>query len=83
MYTMVKIHYDPAAQTVIYKTKMVDGPNRNFELFDPLDFLAAVTSDVANRGEHLVRYVLLQRSAGQATEPGRREVAAGNGPALR
>ena len=60
-FSMDKIHYDPAAQTVIYKTKMVDGPNRNFELFDPLDFLAAVTSHVANRGEHLVRYYVEYR----------------------
>jgi hypothetical protein len=41
---------------VIYKTKTVAGPNRNFEIFDPLDFLAAVTSHIPNRGEHLVRY---------------------------
>jgi hypothetical protein len=41
---------------VIYKTKMVVGPNRNFEVFDPLDFLASVTSHIPNRGEHLVRY---------------------------
>jgi len=44
---MNKIRYDPAARTVIYKTKMVEGPNRNFEIFDPLDFLAAVTSQGA------------------------------------
>ena len=41
---------------MIYKTRMVEGPNRNFEIFDPLDFLAAVTSHIPNRGEHLVRY---------------------------
>ena len=41
---------------MIYKTKMVEGPNRNFEIFDPLDFLAAVTCHIPNRGEHLVRY---------------------------
>ena len=55
-FSMDKIRYDPAAQTVIYTTKMVEGPNRNFEIFDPLDFLAAVTSHIPNRGEHLVRY---------------------------
>jgi hypothetical protein len=47
---MNKIRYDPAAQSVIYKTKMVAGPNRNFEIFDPLDFFAAVTSHIPNRG---------------------------------
>lgn len=35
---------------------MVAGSNRNFEIFDPLDFLAAVTSLIPNRGEDLVRY---------------------------
>lgn len=35
---------------------MVKGPNRNFQVYDPLTFLAAVTSHIPNRGEHLVRY---------------------------
>jgi hypothetical protein len=55
-FSMNKIRYDTTAQSVIYKTKMVEGPNRNFEIFDPLDFLAAVTCHIPNRGEHLVRY---------------------------
>jgi len=53
---MNKIRYDPAAATVIYKTKLVEGPNRNFEIFDPLDLLAKATAHIPNRGEHLVRY---------------------------
>jgi len=56
-FSMNKIRYDPAAATVIYTTKMVEGPNRKFEIFDPLDFLAAVTCHIPNRGDHLVRYV--------------------------
>ncbi|HWR98896.1 MAG TPA: hypothetical protein VN317_10785, partial [Candidatus Methanoperedens sp.] len=36
---------------------MFEGPNRNFEIFDPLDFLAKATAHIPNRGEHLVRYV--------------------------
>jgi len=55
-FSMNKIRDDHAPQSVIYKTKMVPGANRNFEIFDPLDFLAAVTSHIPNRGEHLVRY---------------------------
>ena len=54
-FSMNKIRYDPAAGSVIYKTKMVEGVKRNFEIFDPLDFLAAVTSHIPNCGEHLVR----------------------------
>jgi hypothetical protein len=55
-FSMNKIRYDTKAQSVIYKTRMVPGANRNFEVFDPLDFLAAVTAYILNRGEHLVRY---------------------------
>ena len=32
-FSMDKSHCDNAAQTVIYNTKMVEGPNRNFEIF--------------------------------------------------
>jgi len=35
---------------------MVPGANRNFAIFDPLDFLAAVTCHIPNRGDHLARY---------------------------
>jgi len=28
----------------------------NFEVFDPLDFLAEVTQHIPNKGEHLIRY---------------------------
>jgi hypothetical protein len=55
-FSVNQIRYDHKARAVIYKTKMVRGTNRNFEIFDPLDFLAAVTSHIPNRGEHLVRY---------------------------
>jgi len=32
------------------------GIPRNYELFDPLDFLAAVTQHIPNKGEHQIRY---------------------------
>jgi hypothetical protein len=32
------------------------GPSRNFQVFDPLDFLAEVTQHIPNAGEHLIRY---------------------------
>ena len=35
-FSMNKIRYDTITQTVIYKTKMVERPNRNFEIFGPL-----------------------------------------------
>ena len=50
-----RITYNAAEGTVIYRTKNSTGANRNEVLFDPLDFIAAVTSHIPNRGEHLVR----------------------------
>ena len=54
-FSVGKITWAPG-RTVIYRTKMVKGPNRNFQVYDPLDFLAAVTAHIPDRGEHLVRY---------------------------
>jgi hypothetical protein len=58
------------AGKVIYKTEhnavgrfpepgdeeLAAGPSRNFQVFDPLDFLAEVTQHIPNAGEHLIRY---------------------------
>jgi hypothetical protein len=35
---------------------LLAGPKRNFQVFDPLDFLAEVTQHVPEPGEHLIRY---------------------------
>ena len=32
------------------------GVSRNFQVFDPLDFLAELTQHIPNQGEHLIRY---------------------------
>jgi hypothetical protein len=58
------------AGKVIYKTEhnavgrfpepgdeeLLAGPSRNFQIFDPLDFLAEVTQHIPDAGEHLIRY---------------------------
>jgi hypothetical protein len=58
------------AGKVIYKTEhnavgrfpepgdeeLLAGPSRNFQIFDPLDFLAEVTQHIPAPGEHLIRY---------------------------
>jgi hypothetical protein len=58
------------AGKVIYKTEhnavgrfpepgddeLLAGPSRNFQVFDPLDFLAEVTQHIPDFGEHLIRY---------------------------
>jgi len=35
---------------------LLAGPKRNFQVFDPLDFLAEVTQHIPDAGEHLIRY---------------------------
>lgn len=35
---------------------MLPGPKRNFQGFDPLDFLEEVTQHIPGPGEHLIRY---------------------------
>jgi len=35
---------------------LLAGPKRNFQVFDPLDFLAEVTQHIPDPGEHLIRY---------------------------
>jgi hypothetical protein len=37
-------------------TTLMAGIPRNFEVYDPLDFLAEVTQHIPNKGEHRIRY---------------------------
>ena len=37
-------------------TTLMAGIPRNFEVFDPLDFLAEVTQHIPNKGEHQIKY---------------------------
>ena len=55
-FSVDKIQYSCRESSVIYKTKMVKRPNRNFQVYDPLDFMAAVTAHIPDRREHLGRY---------------------------
>lgn len=36
--------------------ELAAGISRNFEVFEPLDFLAEVTQHIPNKGEHQIRY---------------------------
>lgn len=36
--------------------ELLAGPSRNFQVFDPLDFLAEVTQHIPDPGDHLIRY---------------------------
>jgi hypothetical protein len=53
---------------------LLAGPKRNFQVFDPLDFLAEVTQHIPQAGEHLIRYYGFysnkSRGLGAQVQPG-------------
>ncbi len=51
-----KMRYHAKSHTVIYRSKMHPVLKRNFEVFPVLDWIAAVTAHIPNKGEHLLRY---------------------------
>jgi hypothetical protein len=55
-FSLQKMRYQPTSRTVIYRSKMHRVLKRNFEVFPVLDWIAAVTAHIPNKGEHLVRY---------------------------
>jgi hypothetical protein len=83
------------AGKVIYKTEhnavgrfpepgddeLLAGPSRNFQVFDPLDFLAEVTQHIPDPGEHLIRYYgwYSNKTRGQRAQ---RQPAAGAGTGI-
>lgn len=44
------------ADTVIYRSRLNPKINRNFEVFTPTDFLAAITQHTPDKGAQMVRY---------------------------
>ena len=42
--------------TIIYRSKLNAKINRNFEVFSPVDFLAAITQHIPDKGAQMVRY---------------------------
>ncbi len=50
------MRYHATSRTVIYRSKMPRVLTRNVEIFPVLDWIAAVTAHIPNKGEHLLRY---------------------------
>ncbi len=48
------------------------GPSRNFQVFDPLDFLAEVTQHIPHPGAHLVKEFSATADCGTSERPGHR-----------
>ena len=55
-FSMEKMELTAPAGKVLYKSKMSAKTHRNFELFEPTDFIAAITQHIPDKGVQMVRY---------------------------
>ncbi len=55
-FSLQKMRDHAKSRTVIYRSKMHPVLKRNVEVFPVVDWIAAVTAHIPNKGEHLVRY---------------------------
>ncbi|MBI2999670.1 MAG: transposase [Deltaproteobacteria bacterium] len=55
-FSQEKMIYREETKTVLYRTKMKPGSKKNFAVFPVLDWIAALTTHIPNKGEQLVRY---------------------------
>ena len=53
---MEKMEIVAPSGKVLYRSKMSAKTHRNFELFDPTDFIAAITQHIPDKGVQMVRY---------------------------
>lgn len=54
------------------------GMRRNYQVFDPLDFLASVTQHIPNKGEHQIRYYGFYSNKSRGMREGKRQTANGD-----
>ena len=55
-FSQEKMTYREETKTVLYRTKMRPGTKKNFAVFPVLDWIAALTTHIPDKGEQLVRY---------------------------
>lgn len=55
-FSVAKMTMESPADTVIYRSQLNAKINRNFEVFTPTDFLAAITQHIPDQGVQMVRY---------------------------
>ena len=55
-FSVEKMHPDPETGTIIYRSGMNPKIRRNFEIFSPCDFIAAITQHIPDKNFQLVRY---------------------------
>jgi len=55
-FSVEKMTMESPTDNVIYRSRMSVKINRNFEIFSPADFLAAITQHIPDKGVQMVRY---------------------------
>ena len=55
-FSMEKMEITAPSGKVLYRSKMSAKTHRNFELFEPTDFIAAITQHIPDKGVQMVRY---------------------------
>ena len=81
-FSVEKMHPDPAGGTIIYRSGMNPKIKRNFEIFTPSDFIAAITQHIPDKSFQLVRYYgwYSNKMRGQRNKQGESENRAGESP---
>ena len=55
-FSVEKITLESPNNTIIYRSKLNPKINRNFEVFDPVDFLAVLSQHIPDKGVQMIRY---------------------------
>src|ERR1035438_4918429 len=55
-FSVEKMTLESPTDLVIYRSRLNAKINRNFEVFSPTDFLAAITQHIPDKGAQMVRY---------------------------
>ena len=55
-FSVEKITLESPTDTIIYRSRLNRKINRNFEVFDPVDFLAVLSQHIPDKGVQMIRY---------------------------
>ena len=55
-FSVEKMTLESPTDTIIYRSRLNPKINRNFEVFDPVDFLAVLSQHIPDKGAQMIRY---------------------------
>ena len=55
-FSVEKMRVNQAGDAITYRSEMSEKIHRNFEIFSPCDFIAAITQHIPDKSFQLVRY---------------------------